>query len=76
MIKSSYEVQEGDGLVAVNAIDAVWIAAAVLTTKSSKRKRSKLSNTDVCFAAQDIQDYGSGYSPCRWLSLQLSGCGW
>ena len=42
--------------MAVNAIDAVWIAAAVLTTKSSKRKRSKLSNTDVCFAAKDIQE--------------------
>lgn len=42
--------------MAVNAIDAVWIAAAVLTTKSSKRKRLKLSNTDVCFVAKDIQE--------------------
>lgn len=56
MIILNYEVQEGDRLVAVNAIDAVWIAAAVLTTKSSKRKKSKLYNTDVCFAAEDIRE--------------------
>ncbi len=40
--------------MSVSAIDAVWIAAAVLTAKATKRKRSQLSNADVCFAAKDI----------------------
>ena len=42
--------------MAISAIDAVWIAAAALATKTTSRKKSKFNLRDVCFEASTILD--------------------
>lgn len=42
--------------MAINAIDAVWIAAAALATKATSRKTTKFDLQDVCFEASTILD--------------------